>query len=406
LEAATPARGPSGIRPERDGALDLLRGIVIVLMVVDHVRYFLSSYRGNPTDPAVASAALFFTRWITHFCAPVFMLLAGAGAYLALDRGRSRETQSRFLLTRGLWLVLLELTVARWGWQFNLDYHYTSALVFWALGWSMVALAGLVWLSPRAVTAIGVAMIVTHNLLDGVTPERLGQLAPLWALLHAPGILHPVPGVTFAVVYPLMPWIGVMAAGYGFGALIRALAPRSPFERNRPLLWLGLGLTATFLLLRLANVYGDPAPWSVQDTPVRTLLSFLNTTKYPPSLLFLLMTLGPAIAALPLLYRVPSVGRLARWAGAVRTVGRVSLFFWLLHVPLVHGVAAALSLARYGRVDPWLFENPPIAPPAGYGYGLVVVYVVTLGVVIALYPACHWFAALKRRRRDAWLSYL
>ncbi len=392
-----PARvAPSPGRPRVRG-LDLLRGLVIILMVIDHVRWFLSEARFDPTDPALTTPALFFTRWVTHFCAPVFVLLAGAGAYLSLGRGRTRSSLSWYLLTRGTWLLLLEATVARFGWQFNLDYGYTGALVFWALGWSMIALAGLVWLPIPVIAAVGTLMIAGHNLLDGVEPASLGRWAWLWTVLHRPGMLTPAPGINVFVLYPLVPWIGVMAAGYAFGTLFTLPAE----ARHRLLLRLGLAGTAAFVILRAANVYGDPSPWGAQPEGWRTVLSFLNTTKYPASLLFLLMTLGPAIALLPRLE-----GARGRLADAIHTIGRVPLFFWLLHVPLIHLIALGFSLVRYGEVVPWLVRNPPAPLPDGYGYGLPVVYAVTLAVVFLLYPACVWFAGLKRRRHDRWLGYL
>ena len=400
---ATPALAvkPAG-RPARDRGVDVLRGIVILLMVIDHVRFFLSSYRGNPTDPALVTPALFFTRWVTHFCAPVFMLLAGAGAWLSLGRGRSRAALSGYLVSRGVWLLLLELTVARWGWQFNLDYGYTSALVFWALGWSMIVLAGLVWLPPLVVGASGTLMVVLHDALDAVPPARFGSLDWLWTILHAPGALHPTSGTTFFVLYTLVPWIGVMACGYAFAAWL----DRPGADRTRDSVRLGLGMTAAFVALRALNAYGDPAPWATQAAPVRTALSFLNTSKYPASLLFLLMTLGPAIAALSYLGRVPR-GRAARaLSEAVETVGRVPLFFWLLHVPLIHALALGLSLARYSTIVPWLVENPPVEPPPGYGYGLGTVYAVTVLVIVVLYPLCVWYAGVKRRHRSVWLDFL
>jgi uncharacterized membrane protein len=383
-------------RPDRDAAIDRMRGTVIVLMVLDHVRWFLSESRFDPTDPAQTTAALFFTRWVTHFCAPVFMMLAGAGAYLAMGRGRDVRSLSRFLATRGAWLVLLELTVARFGWTFNFDYHYSSALVLWALGWCMIALAVLVRLPRRAIAVVALGMIAGHNLLDGITPVSWGRWAWLWTILHVPGPID-LGAARLDVLYPLVPWIGVMAGGFALGPLFATEAA----ERDRVVLRVGVVMTAAFLVLRLLNGYGDPAPWSAQPTPTRTVFSFLATTKYPPSLLFLLMTLGPALTALPLF---------TRWRGhlaeVTRTLGRVPLFFWLLHVPLIHAIALLLSCARYGLVIPWLVSNPPAEPPPGYGYGLAVVYAVTLAVVALLYPACRWFAKLKQRRRDPWLSYL
>ena len=374
----------------------MLRGIVIALMVIDHVRYFFSSATFDPTDPARTTVALFFTRWVTHFCAPVFMLLAGAGAYLSLGRGRSRGGVSWFLLTRGVWLLVLELTVARFGWQFNLDYGFSSALVFWALGWSMIALAAMVWLPGIWVATIGLAMILGHNLLDGIDAKDWESLDWLWTVLHQPGVLT-FGDMHLFVLYSLVPWIGVMAVGYAFGGISRLPADR----RDRTYLRLGAILTLAFVVIRLINTYGDPAPWSSQDSPWRTALSFLNTTKYPASLLFLLMTLGPAIAALPVLERARGA-----IADALLTLGRVPLFFWLLHVPLIHLVALAFSQLRYGEVVPWLVRNPPTDKPDAYGYGLVVVYAVTLGVLLVLYPICRWFAGVKRRRREAWLGYI
>ena len=383
--------------PPRLRSIDLLRGGVIVLMALDHVRYFLSDARFDPTDPAKTTAALFATRWITHFCAPVFMFLAGVGARLSLGRGRDPRSLSRFLLTRGLWLVVLELTVARAAWQFNLDYAYSAAHVLWALGWCMVALAALVRLPDFWIAAIGGGMVLLHNLLDRVSAADLGRVGWLWKVLHQPGSVGLGPGAELFVLYPLVPWIGVMALGYVFGVVFT----RPAAERDRLCVRLGLALCAGFVGLRLLNAYGDPSPWSSQETAGRTVLSFFNATKYPASLSYLLMTLGPALLLVPLLDQAR--GRLA---DVVRTFGQVPLFFWLLHVPLIHLVAVAFSLARYGTVVPWLVRNPPVESPPGYGYSLWVVYGVTLGVVAALYPLCRWFAELKKRRTAAWLSYL
>lgn len=369
----------------------------MVLMALDHVRYFLTDVRVNPTDPATTTAALFATRWITHLCAPVFMFLAGAGARLSLARGRNQGALSRFLLTRGLWLVLLELTVARAAWQFNFDYGYTAALVLWALGWCMVALAALVHLPDRWIGALGGSMVLLHNLADGISAAELGRWSGVWKILHEPGTVDVAPGVTLFVLYPLVPWIGVMALGYVAGPIFS----QEPGTRDRLCIRLGIGLTAAFLVLRWLNVYGDPAPWRPQASLGRTVLAFLDATKYPVSLAYLLMTLGPALLLVPLF------DRLRGWlADALRVFGQVPLFFWLLHVPLIHGVAAGFSFARYGTVIPWLVRNPPTDQPPDYGYGLPVVYLVTLGVAGVLYPVCRWFAGVKKRRRSAWLSYL
>lgn len=374
-------------------SIDVLRGIVMIVMALDHVRDYFG-VPGNPTDLTRASTALFFTRWVTHFCAPVFFLLTGTGAYLA-RRHRTTPELSRFLITRGLWLVLLELTLFRcFAYQFNVDYRVTMLVILWALGWSMAVLGGLVYLPLTAIASIGVALIALHNLLDGV---RGGAL---WTILHGQGILVGPPHVVF-VAYPLVPWIGVTAVGYALGQVFEW----PPERRQRWLLRAGIAATAAFVLLRATNVYGDPARWRTQVTALRTLLSFLNTTKYPPSLLFLLMTLGPALIVLASLDR-----RIPRVLDPALTFGRVPLFYFLLHMPLIHLAAVFACEVRYGAAH-WMFESPtlaqyPFTVPPGWGYPLPVVYAVWIGVVVALYPVCRWFAGVKQRHHDAWLGYL
>lgn len=377
-------------------SVDLVRGVIMILMALDHTRDFFGIPGQNPTDMATTTPALFFTRWITHFCAPLFFLLAGTGAYLSLRR-KTRAELSRFLLTRGLWLVFLELVVVRGlGYQFNFDYRVTLLLVLWALGWSMVVLSLLVHLPTWFVTAFGVVMIAGHNLLDGVRSTN-----PLWSILHAPGfVLNTTEHVVFTG-YPLIPWIGVMAAGYGLGQVYEWDADR----RRRFLLGLGLGLMLAFVMIRWLNGYGDPSPWSEQSTAMFTVLSFLNTTKYPPSLLFLLMTLGPAM----LFLRAVDGGFPAVLRPAL-VFGKVPLFYFVLHFILIHLLAVVTCLVRYGTAH-WMFESPdlgnyPFTPPPGWGYSLPVVYLTWAFVVMAMYPLCRWFAELKQRRKDAWLSYL
>ncbi len=386
----------SALSRSRVESVDLVRGVIMILMALDHTRDFFGIPGQNPTDMATTTPALFFTRWITHFCAPVFFLLAGTGAYLSLRR-KTRAELSRFLLTRGLWLVFLELVLVRGlGYQFNFDYRVTMLLVLWALGWSMVVLSFLVYLPTWFVTALGVVMIAGHNLLDGVKSSN-----PLWSILHAPGFVLNTPEHVVFTGYPLIPWIGVMAAGYGLGQVYEWDAVR----RCRFLLRLGLGLMLAFVVLRWLNVYGDPSPWVQQPTTTQTVLSFLNTTKYPPSLLFLLMTLGPAM----LFLRAVDGGFPAVLRPAL-VFGKVPLFYFVLHFVLIHLLAVATCLVRYGTAH-WMFESPdlgnyPFTAPPGWGYSLPVVYLVWAFVVLAMYPLCRWFAALKQRRNDAWLSYL
>jgi uncharacterized membrane protein len=304
---------------------------------------------------------------------------------------------SRFLLARGLWLILLELTLVRClGFQFNVDYRVTMLVVLWALGCSMIVLSALVYLPLPAIAVFGVAMIISHNLLDGV-----GSTSPIWAVLHRPGfVVNQPPHVVFAS-YPLVPWIGVTAAGFGLGRIY----DWAPDRRRLFLLSTGALLILDFVVLRAINVYGDPSRWRTQQTAMQTLLSFLNTTKYPPSLLFLLMTLGPAL----LMLRAFD-GRIPRALRPAVVYGRVPMFYFVLHLPLIHLLAIAVCYARYDAVH-WMFESPdlahyPFTPPPGWGVGLPVVYAIWVGVVLALYPLCKWFAGVKQRRRDVWLSYL
>jgi len=376
-------------------SIDLVRGVIMILMALDHTRDFFGNSGLNPTDPGTTTVPLFFTRWITHYCAPVFFLLTGTGAYLSL-RKKSKTELSRFLFTRGLWLIFLEVTVVRClGWQFNFDYQLTLVMVLWALGWSMIVLSGLVYTPAWIVTTFGIVMIATHNLLDSVKSSN-----PLWIILHSQNFIVNHPGRVIFVAYPLIPWIGVTAAGYGLGQIYSW----PPASRKAFLLRLGIAVTAGFFVLRFTNVYGNPFPWTTQNTPVRTVLSFLNTTKYPPSLLYLMMTLGPAL----LLLWVFDTGT-PQWLRPALVIGKVPMFYYLLHIPLIHLLAVAVCYVRYGQAH-WMFESPtlaqfPINKPPGWGYSLPIVYLVWVCVVLALYPLCRWFAGLKQRRGDAWLSY-
>ena len=398
----TPAVPDAAPHPRlRIESVDVVRGVIMVLMALDHVRDFFGDAAASPTNLATASAGLFMTRWITHFCAPVFFLLTGTGAYLALER-RSVGGLSRFLFARGLWLIFLEVVLVRClGWQFNFDYQVTLLNVLWALGWSMIVLSALVHLPAPAVGAIGAIVIVTHNLLDAIPPAALGALAPLWTVLHAPGVLYAGSSHTVFVAYPLVPLIGVTAVGYALGIVFGWDSGR----RRAFLLRAGASLTVAFLALRALNVYGDPRPWSAQKSALFTVLSFMNTNKYPPSLLFLLMTLGPALLFLRAVdRRTPAMLRPAV------IIGKVPMFYYALHIVLIHLIAVLACLLRYGAVH-WMFESPtvdrfPITQPPGWPLALPAVYVIWATVVALLYPLCRWFAAVRQRRRDWWLSYL
>jgi len=391
----------------RLASIDILRGAVMVLMAIDHVRVYSGLPAGGPT------AGIFFTRWVTHFCAPGFLFLAGTSAFFY---GRRHSDLSRYLVTRGAWLVLLELTVIRVAWTFNFDFaHYLMAGVIWAIGWCMILMAVLVRLPVPAVGAIGLAIVAGHNLLDPVLRTAIptlgeNSLAGLWKILYVGFFAGPIAlgadGPRLIVLYSIVPWIGVMAAGYAFGSILTL----EPDRRRRLCLAIGLSATALFLVLRGFNVYGDPVPWTAlthptgERPPMPALLAFLNTNKYPASLDFLLMTLGPTIALIPLLEGAR--GALAR---GLTVFGRVPFFFYVLHIPLIHALALVVSALRQGTVDPWLFTNHPMGnppPPEGYPWSLPLLYGVWAVAIAVLYVTCRWFADLKARRQEWWLRYL
>ncbi len=393
----TEATSPNRSRIE---SVDLLRGIIMVIMALDHVRDVFGDLSVSPTNLETTTVPLFFTRWITHICAPVFFLLTGTGAYLALRR-LSRGELAQFLITRGLWIALLEITVARLLWQFNVDYRLTMITVLWALGWAMVFLGLLVRLPTWLVGTIGGVLIAGHNLFDSIQPESLGKLEPLWHILHAPGFLLNTDRHVIFVAYVLIPWIGVTAVGYCLGQVFSWEGER----RRRFLLRAGLGLVGLFLIIRTINAYGDPVPWSAQQSTAMTIVSFLNLSKYPPSLLFLLMTLGPALLLLRALE-----GARSRVLQPVLYIGRVPLFYYLMHILLIHVLAVIACTIRFGGVH-WMFESPtldrfPVTQPPGWPASLPVIYLIWIGVVIVLYPVCRWYAGVKQRSRAAWLSYL
>jgi uncharacterized membrane protein len=383
-------------------SIDFVRGLVMILMAVDHVRVFSGVPAGGP------SPAVFFTRWITHFVAPAFVFLAGTAAYLHGRKLASPAALSKFLFIRGAWLVLLELTIIRVAWTFNFDFaHSMLAGVIWVIGWCMILMSLLVRVPVRAVGAIGVVIIAGHNALDPFVPQladaanttSFGWLLKLLYLGFSAGPIAVGPGAwPLLVLYSIVPWIGVMAAGYAFGTVMTM----EPARRRRICLTLGLSATALFVILRAIDVYGDPRHWREAQMPA--VLAFLSTTKYPASLSFLLMTLGPMFLLLALAERWKG-----RIASIVTTFGRVPLFYYLLHIPLIHAAACVVSLVREGRVNPWLFGNHPMdAPPVpeGYRWSLGLLYLIVLLCVTALYFPCRWYARLRATKRAAWLSYI
>src|SRR5262245_43954476 len=395
LDAGATSGGPAAVATTwRVDSVDLLRGVVMAFMLLDHTREFVHRdiLNFDATDLGRTNVPLFFTRWITHFCAPVFVFLAGTGAFLRLARGKSKSELSGFLVKRGLWLILLEFTLLRVVIWFNVDFHFALELqVIWVIGVSMIALAALTHLPLRLVAAASVAMIALHNLLDFVRVAPMqgpGFRANVWMALHQPGVIFFTPTVYGLVLYPLIPWIGVLAAGYAFGAFYQLEAER----RRRILFKLGIALLAIFVLIRSANVYGDPSRWGMRKNAVFTFLSFLNVSKYPPSLLFLLLTLGAAILALPWFERVEK-GRLSH---IFITFGRVPLFFYFGQWVAVH-VLATLAGYLAGQPIGWLFIGPldrPSPNPGNLGFCLVGVYVFSFLLLLFFSSFCCWFVCV------------
>ncbi|HWA26379.1 MAG TPA: heparan-alpha-glucosaminide N-acetyltransferase domain-containing protein [Lacunisphaera sp.] len=379
-------------------SIDLLRGLIMVVMALDHVRdYFhFSAVQGiDPLDLTRTTPAIFLTRLVTHFCAPIFSFLAGLGVYLALKRGKPKGQLSGFLVTRGLWLIFLELTVLMWfGWDFQVNLHLFFFATLWALGWSMIVLAGLIHVPFRWVALFSALLVFGHNAFDGVKPESWGSWGWIWQFLHVSSVIQTKSGFTLFAFYPLIPWLGVMPAGYCFGRLYELDAR----ERQPRLVRLGLGSLALFVLIRASNLYGNLTPWTKQPDPVFTVLSFLDVTKYPPSLCYLLLTLGVGLVLLAGFERWNP-----RWLQPALVFGRVPFFYYLLHIPLIHGLAWMTNLIRFGHAD---FGPVHGTPPPAAGFSLLVTYLVWAAVVVLLYPLCRWFAGLKSRRRDlAWLGY-
>jgi len=404
LETSSTSNDKGVARPRLD-SIDALRGLVMVIMALDHVRDFFTIARFEGTNLSRTTTAYFFTRWITHFCAPVFVFLAGTGAFLAGKR-RTKKELSWLLLTRGLWLVIVELTLVRFALMFNLNYHGSFLQVIWVIGVSMMILAGMIFLPTGIVTICGLVIIAGHNLLDRFQPDDCGRWRWLWGILHGavgpippnpPTVMQWHPGYIIIELYPLIPWIGVLLVGYGFGQLYLMEAE----HRRKLLMKLGLGLTAAFIILRATNLYGDPHKWVTQKNAWFTFLSFINCEKYPPSLLFLLMTLGPAIVLLSFLETYK--GKLSK---PFIVYGRVPFLYYIVHFTLAHFLAVVFAVIKYGTSVLHQGLDPFTQPPPDWGYSLPIVYLIWISIVVSLYPLCAWFAGVKQRRRDAWLSYL
>jgi len=385
-------------------AIDLLRGLVMLLMALDHIRMYFAegAWYAEPTNLATTTPLLFLTRWITHFCAPAFVFLAGASAYLSGRRKAGTKDLSGFLLTRGLWLAVAEVVIVNFAWTFDITYSFILLQVIWAIGVSMIVLSALVFLPQKAILAFGLLLVFGHNLLDGITVSGDSFSSLLWYKLHQPQFLILDSGNVINFVYPSLPWIGLMALGYVFGILYGS--DYDPAKRRRLLLGIGMGTIATFLLLRGFNLYGEPKAWSEGQSVIYSLMSFLNTSKYPPSLHFLLMTIGPA-----LIFLSASEGIQNRIAAPIITLGRVPFFFYIIHLYVIHALAA-IYLAYQGLGwDAYVMSAREIVSGrlGSFGVSLEAVYVIWILIIAALYPLCKWYQAYKGRRPGKrWLSYL
>jgi uncharacterized membrane protein len=391
---------------DRLTSLDAVRGVAMVIMALDHVRDFfhIGAMSFAPDDLTRTTPLLFFTRWVTHLCAPTFVFTAGVGSYLRLKRDGSKARLSWFLLTRGLWLIGIELTVMRLAMNFSFAAQYPwLLLILWAIGMSMIALALLIHLPRPLLAVVSAAGLLLHNTLDGLRPAQFGSFAPFWQMAHQPGVFL-VGGMPVVVGYPVLPWIALMAAGFCAGPIFTWERER----RRRVSLVAGVVLIALFVALRTVNVYGDPRPWSTQPEASLTALSFLNATKYPPSLAFLALTMGAAMVILawlewrPLSSRHPFV-----------LFGRVPFFYYVVHFWVAHILAAIFAWVRYGSAArAFLFAplpsmgGPSRLFPPDFGYSLWVAYVVWIGVVALMYPLCRWFERLKFAKRRWWTGYL
>lgn len=388
-----------GIKPKRIESIDLLRGVIMIIMALDHVRNYFhyDAYLYSPTDLSQASGFLFFTRFITHYCAPLFVFLAGISAYL-YGTNKSRKTLSRYLLTRGLWLVFAEIFIVVLGRTFNPSYPYFNLQVIWAIGISMIVLSAMIYLRLRFILLIGILLLAFHNLLD--TVHIPGNF--LWSLLHETAE-YSTGGLLIFVQYPLLPWIGIIATGYFFGSMYNPSF--DPGKRKVILLSLGLGFIGAFWILRYSNLYGDAAHWSLQSNPAFSILSFLNVTKYPPSLLFALITLGPGLIFLALTEKP-----LNAFTRKISVIGRVPFFYYVLHIYMIHLFSILVAIMTGYNWSTMILTTKINRVPElrGYGFNLFIVYLIWIALVLGLYPCCKWFDNYKRAHQSRywWLSYL
>ncbi len=384
---------------KRIDSIDMLRGIIMIIMALDHARDFfhIAASTSDPTDPATTTPFLFFTRWITHYCAPVFVLLAGTSIFLA-SRKKTKKEMSVFLVKRGLWLVVLEIVIFNLLFSFDPTYHFVGLQVIWVTGLSMILLAGFIYLPMPVLLVIGLALVCGHNLLDAFNYTKMGDTPLWWGLLHQQFFTQYAPGRFFGVLYPLIPWPGIMLLGYCLGSLFTA--DYDAAKRRKQLIQIGLTATFVFFVVRWLNVYGDLVPWTKQSDTTRTIISFFNVTKYPPSLLYCCMTIGPALIILALLEKLK-----AGWGSVVVIYGRVPMFYYLLHFFLIHLLCVIAFFATGHKLDE-AFGGMMLFRPDNFGFSLPVVYGIWIFVVVSLYPLCKRYSIYKATHDHWWLSYL
>ncbi len=393
----------TAISKSRIASIDFLRGSIMIIMALDHVRDYLyfGSFYFNPLDFEKTNGVLFFTRWITHFCAPIFMLLAGTSAFL-IGQKKTKKELSVFLLKRGLWLIFLEMIVVNFGWNFNILFPSVFFITIWALGISMMVLAILIHLPKKLTLVFCIILVAGHNLLDNIHVDGNTLPAFGWSILHEQQFFTWHKEILL-VGYPLIPWIGVMPLGYLLGEWYTAGYDAD--KRKRNLLILGCSAIVLFILLRYSNLYGDPVRWSTQKNPFFTFLSFLNVNKYPPSLLYILITLGPALLFLALTEKLQGA-----FVRVVSVYGRVPMFYYLTHIYVIHLVAMVASTILPGQHWSIWVLNEPIwftRGLRGYGFSLLVAYIIWLTVVIVLYPLCKRYDIYKQTHKEKWwVSYL
>ena len=394
-------------RSYRIESIDLLRGLVMIIMALDHTRDFFHqpAMIDDPLNFATTTPVLFLTRWITHFCAPVFVFLAGTSAFFQSSR-KSKSELSRFLITRGLWLIFIEVVVINLAVTFDPNYTVIGLQTIWSIGISMIFLGLAIWMPFSAILTVGLIIVFGHNALDfyekQFPPNHTYNI--VYSFLHRPGVYPLGGGHSLLILYPFLSWTGLMMLGYCFGKLFTKF---EGIERRKVLTWFGIGIILFFIALRATNLYGDAFHWSKQKNGVFTVLSFINTVKYPPSLLYMCMTIGPAVLFIALWGNVKN--------GVTKFItvyGRVPFFYYVIHFTLIHILSTAAFFARghsfsqgihttsEGPLPPFNFLIP------GEGYSLWVVYLVWIFVFVSLYPLCKWFSEYKQTHKQWWLSYL